>query len=111
MDVVLVDNQMSDDDKLKEIRQAYDLSANTAESRMVISGLSRIGSLEALDMAIGMLDEPDLKKEAGAAVVRIAGGTSWESPEETTKRLNIALEKIEDEEVVQGIYRILDRIN
>jgi HEAT repeat protein len=111
IDVVLVDRQMSDDDKLKEIRQAYDLSANTAESRMVISGLSRIGSLEALDMAIGLLEEPDLKKEAGAAVVRIAEETSWESPEGTTKRLNIALEKIDDEELAQGIYRILDRIN
>jgi HEAT repeat protein len=111
IDVVLVDNQMSDDDKLKEIRQAYDLSTNTAESRMVISGLSRIGSLEALDMAIGLLEEPDLKKEAEAAVVRIAGGTSWESPEETTKRLNIALKKIDNEEVVLNIHKILDRIN
>ncbi len=111
IDVVLIDDQMSDDDKLEEIRQAYDLSTSTAESRIVISGLSRIGSMEALDMAIGLLEEKDLKKEAEAAVVRIAQGTSWEFPEETTKRLNIAIEKIDNKEVEQSIHQILDRIN
>jgi HEAT repeat protein len=62
VDVVLADNLMKEDEKLMEIRHAYDLSASTAESRIVISGLSRIGSPEALEMAIGLLDDPDLKR-------------------------------------------------
>jgi HEAT repeat protein len=111
VDVVLADNLMKEDEKVMEIRHAYDLSASTAESRIVISGLSRIGSPEALEMAIGLLDDPDLKKEAEAAVVRIADQTSWEFPEETARQLNSALEKIDDESVEQRILRILDRIN
>ena len=111
VDVVLADNQMDNDDKLREIRNAYDLSTSTAESRIVISGLSRIGSLEALDMAVGLLEDPELKKEAEAAVVRIAEQTSWESPEETTRQLNSALEKIDNKDIERRIQRILDRIN
>ena len=111
VNVVLVDNLMKEDEKLMEIRYAYDLSASTAESRIVISGLSRIESLEALDMAIGLLDDPALKKEAEVAVVRIADQTSWEFPEETTRQLKSVLEKIDDESVEQRIHRILDRIN
>jgi HEAT repeat protein len=111
VDVVLADNQMSGAEKFREIRYAYDLSTNTAESRIVISGLSRIGSLEALDMAVGILEEPALRKEAEAAVVRIAEATSWEYPEETTWHLKSVLEKIDDEAVKQRIHRILERIN
>ena len=111
VDVVLADNQMSNDDKLREIRYAYDLSSSTAESRIVISGLSRIGSLEALDMAVGLLEDPELKKEAEAAIVRIAQQTSWGYPEETTRQLNSVLEKIDNKDIEQRIHRILDRIN
>jgi HEAT repeat protein len=111
VDVVLVDNQMSNEDKLREIRKAHDLSSSTAESRIVISGLSRIGSLEALDMAIGLLEDPELEKEAEAAVVRIAEQTSWGYPEETTRQLNSVLEKIDNKDVERRIHKILDRIN
>jgi HEAT repeat protein len=110
VDVVLVDNQMSNEDKLREIRKAHDLSSSTAESRIVISGLSRIGSLEALDMAIGLLEDPELEKEAEAAVVRIAEQTSWGYPEETTRQLNSVLEKIDNKDVERKIHKILDRI-
>ena len=111
VDVVMVDNLMSDDEKFVEIRHAYDLSASTDESRIVISGLSRIGSLEALEMAVGLLEDPALKKEAEAAIVRIADQTSWESPEETARQLNSVLGKIDSETVEQRIHRILERIN
>jgi len=110
VDVVLADHQMSNDDKFREIRHAFDLSTSTAESRIVISGLSRIGSLEALDMAVSLLEDTELRKEAEAAVVRIANQTSWKYPKETTKRLNSVLEKIENEATEQRIHRILDRI-
>jgi len=109
--VVLADNQMSNDDKLREIRNAFDLSTSTAEHMIVISGLSKIGSLEALDMAIGLIQDPGLKKEAEVAVVRIAEQTSWEYPKETTNKLNSALEKIDNEAVERRIHIILDRIN
>ena len=101
---------MGDDDKLREIRHAWNLSTGSPEARMVISGLSRIGSLEALDMAIALLDDPELKKEAEAAVARIAERTGWGYPAKTAERLNSVLEKIDNEEVKQIIHRILERI-
>ncbi len=111
VDVTLVDERLSDAEKLREIRHAFDISATTAESRIVISGLSRIGSLEALDMAVGLLEEPGLRKEAEAAIVRIAEATSWEYPEETSRRMRSVIEKIDDEESARRIQRILERIN
>jgi HEAT repeat protein len=111
VEVVLADDNMSSDDKFLEIRRAYEMATNTAESRMVISGLSRIGNPEALEMAIGLLDDPDLKNEAEAAVARIAEQTGWGYPEETTRQLKAVLEKIDNQEVVQSIHRILERIN
>lgn len=111
IDVVLVDNKMNEDEKLGEIRHAYELSASTDESRIVLSGLSRIGSLEALEMAIGLLEEPALRKEAEAAIVRIADQTSWEFPEETARQLKSVLGKIDNETTEQRIHRILERIN
>jgi HEAT repeat protein len=111
VDVVLADNLMGNDEKLREIRNAYDLSTSTAEFRIVISGLSRIGSLEALDMAVSILEDPELKKEAEAAVVRIAEQTSWDYPKETTRQLNSVLEKIDNKDIERRIKKILDRIN
>ncbi len=108
--VVLADQQMHREKKLKEIRNAYDLCINQAESRIVVSGLSRLGSLEALEMAVGLLDVQELKKEAEAAVAGIAEQTSWEYPEETSGQLNSVLDKIENEEVERRILGILDRI-
>ncbi|MCK5463462.1 MAG: hypothetical protein KAI95_10615, partial [Bacteroidales bacterium] len=88
-----------------------DLSTSTAEFRIVISGLSRIGSLEALDMAVSILEDPELKKEVEAAVVRIAEQTSWGYPKETTRQLNSVLEKIDNKDIERRIKKILDRIN
>jgi HEAT repeat protein len=109
--VVLADGQMSTDDKFSEIRQAFDLAGNVTESRIVMAGLGRIGSLAALDLAINLLDDPLLKREAEVAVARIAEDTGWGHPEETGRRLNAVLEKIENEEVRERIHRILERIN
>jgi len=62
-------------------------------------------------MAVGLLEDPALKKEAEAAIVRIADQTSWESPEETARQLNSVLGKIDSETVEQRIHSILERIN
>ena len=110
VDVVLADPQMNREKKMIEIRNAYGLCNTQAESRIVISGLSRIRSLDALEMAIGLLDDPDLKKEAEAAVARIAEQTGWEYPQETTAQLEPVLQKIENEDVKNRILGILDRI-
>ena len=109
--VVLADGQMSSGDKFREIRQAFDLAGNVPESRIVMAGLGRIGTLDALDLAISLLDDPALKREAEVAVARIAEETGWGHPEETGRRLNEVLEKIENEEVGERIHRILERIN
>jgi HEAT repeat protein len=109
--VVGADNKMSPDEKLTEIRYAYELSASTAEEKIVISGLSRIGSLKALEMAVELQGDPAVKGEAEAAIVRIADQTSWEFPEETARHLISVLGKIENETVEQRINMILERIH
>lgn len=110
VDVVNADPQMDAVEKFKEIRHAYLLAGNQAEQRVVVSGLSRIHSLDALEMAIGLLENPDLKQEAEAAILSIAGGTSWGYPTETKAALDEIKGSLENEHVIREVNRILDRI-
>jgi len=110
VDVMNADPQLSNQEKFKEIQHAFSLAGNQAEYRIVISGLGRIHSLDALEMAIGLLEKPELKQEAEAAILSIAGETSWGYPRETTAALEKIRGSLENERVIRGINRILDRI-
>ena len=112
VDLALTEGALSADEQLREIKHAFQLASGIDEKKVVMSGLSRIGSPDALDMAMGLLSDKDLKREAAAAAVSIAQNTSWEYPEITRKQLNKLLEITDNEQIrsqVQAIISNMDR--
>ena len=110
VEVVISDMKMTSHEKLNEIRTAWELASNSGERKIVISGLSRIYTIEALDMALHLMSEGELRKEAEAAVLIIADHTGWEYPGETKERLLKFLALTENADHKARANRILERI-
>lgn len=60
-----------------------ELAPNTSEKKMVLSGLSKLRTIEALQLAAAYLDVDDLRQEAEAAVLQIAEGTTGAYPRQS----------------------------
>jgi hypothetical protein len=71
-------------------KQAMSLASDASEKKMVLSGLSNIKSLAALEMAVSYLQDKALQQEAEVAVVKIAEATVGSHPAES----KAALEKV-----------------
>ena len=106
--VVEADNNLSEDQKFNEIRHAYDIANNTDEQKIVLSGLGKTISFEALKFAIQLLDKKELVPEAEAAIMLIASDLSWANPRETREELKKVLQLTKNEELIRDIEELLD---
>ncbi len=102
--------ELSDQEKVKEYRLAFQLAENQREKIAVVSGLSGVVSLDALHWAVELLGDASLRREAEAAVARIAGETGDNHPEETRKIINKILEDTGPGEFRENLERILTYI-
>ncbi len=111
--VQLVENsdQHGEEEKVRLFREVSGLADNAAEKRMVLSGLGTVGHVDALEFAIGLMDNPELEAEAKAAVLNIASGAGDQDPDMTRKLLNRLLEESSDEDFKKGIKEKLEWIN
>ena len=82
-----LESDRPDEVVIEMFKLALDLAANTNEKKMVLSGISNIGSMAALEVASTYLEDPALRQEAEVAVVRIAKDVSGSNPENTKKVL------------------------
>lgn len=111
VEVVISDLDKTSQEKLKDIMAAWEATANSDEKKIVISGLSRISSIEALDMALKLWSVEDIRNETEVAVLTIANNTGWEYPGETRKRLLAFLAKTENPDHIASANRIVERLN
>jgi HEAT repeat protein len=110
VDLALTENALTPAAQLIEIKHALSLASDAGEKKIAVSGLNRIGTLAALETAISLLDDPDISKEAEAAVIRIADNTSWDHPRETKEQLNKVMERISSEQLQRRMNEIIERI-
>ena len=110
VEVVITDLKMTSKEKLAEVKEAWYQASNAGEKKIVVSGFSRIRTIPSLETALSLMDDPEIKKEAEAAVVSIAESTSWGYPEDTRKLLEIFLSKTDNEGLKSRASRILERI-
>ena len=68
-------------------KQAMSLASDTSEKKMVLSGLSNVKLLAALQMAAGYLEDKALQQEAEVAVVKIAEASIESHPAESKAAL------------------------
>lgn len=92
---------------IKMYKQAMALAPNAAEKKMVLSGLSNMKSIEALQMAGEYLTDSELKQEAEAAVVKIAESTIRKNPQQTRELLQKVLDGNPGESVKEQAGRLL----
>jgi HEAT repeat protein len=85
-----LESNRSAEETIGMYKQAMSLASDVSEKKMVLSGLSNIKSLAALQMAASFLEDKDLQQEAEVAVVKIAEATSSSYPAES----KAALEKV-----------------
>jgi HEAT repeat protein len=70
------------DETLKLYQKALNLAPSDAEKKRVLSGLGAAGSLPALEMVTGYLDDPVLKLEAESAAVQLARTLGAKHPQQ-----------------------------
>lgn len=108
--VVIVDEILSEDQKFNEIHHAFNIASSADEQKIVLSGLGKITSPESLKFAISLLNNPNLIREAEAAVMSIADNLSWSYPDETRIELNKVLQFTDNEEFKKEIEDLLKNI-
>jgi hypothetical protein len=95
------------DEKAQMYQTALDLSEETNEIRMVLSGLSNLGSISALNMAANCMENQSVKQEAEVAVIEIAKSAHWKDPERTIEVLNTVLESTDSQDRKDQIKKLL----
>jgi HEAT repeat protein len=95
------------EETIKMYKEAMSLAPNAVEKRMVLSGLGNTKSFEALQMAAGFLDDPELKQEAEAAVAKIAETTIQKHPQETKELLQKILASTTSDSVREQAQKVL----
>ena len=69
------------EETLKLYQKAMQLAPSDAEKKRVLSGLGTAGSLPALEMVTGYLNDPVLKLEAASAAVQLARRLGAQHPQ------------------------------
>jgi HEAT repeat protein len=109
--LIQIDGQMTEDQKSDECEHAFALAKNLDEKRMVVSGLSTVRSKKALDMAVDLLKDPELKSEAEAAISRMAGRIGDIDPVYTKTVLNRLIETTDNQQFKARLTEILKWID
>jgi len=109
--VVIADENFTEDQKYAEIRNAFNIASGNDEQKIVLSGLGKVISLEALKFAISLMDKSELVHETEAAIMNIAYDLSWNYPRETREELNKVLQITKSEDLQREIEELLKTID
>jgi hypothetical protein len=92
IDLVKIRSDLPDKESIDLYMKAMDLASEASEKRMVLSGLGRLHSLEALEVTARYLDDPAIQPEAEAAVLMLLDEIYDTDKERLNKILNDILE-------------------
>jgi HEAT repeat protein len=92
-------------------KKAMQLSDQAAEKKLVLSGLSKVEDITALDMAADYLGDESLKREAQLAVYKIASRIYEKYPEETKNMLKKILAEVSDSEDAEKVQELILKID
>ena len=105
-----LESERPSEEVLKDYQTAMNLAQNANEKRLVLSGLSNVEEVAALEMASKHLDDSEIQEEAAAAIVKIGWRTRHNAPELTKKLLTRILEITKNEQTRQDAQGIIERI-
>ncbi|MBC8182903.1 HEAT repeat domain-containing protein [candidate division KSB1 bacterium] len=102
-------SERTNDETIQLYKTAMKLAQNAGEKRMVLSGISNIRTVNALNSVANFLTDTELKNEAEVAVVRIARHTRGNFPQET-KAVLLKVVDSKNSEVSTDARRFLKEI-
>lgn len=102
-------SERTNDETIQLYKTAMKLAQNAGEKRMVLSGISNIRTVNALNSVANFLTDTELKNEAEVAVVRIARHTRGNFPQET-KAVLLKVVDSKNSEVSNDARRFLKEI-
>ncbi len=105
-----LESKRSAGETVKLYRQAMTLAGGANEKKMVLSGLSKVGAVESLEMAADYLGDKALQEEAEAAIVKIAESTYASHPQKTKELLQKVLESTKNEAVRNSAQELLGKV-
>jgi len=109
--MIQIDNKMTEEKKFESCEYAYDLATNLDEKKIVVSGLSEIPSKGTFQMAVGLLQDPELRSEAEAAISSMTGSLGRNHPEYTKAELKKLINTTEDPKFKASLEEILKWMN
>ena len=105
-----IDDKRNDNEMVKLYSGAMKLSERTTEKRMVLSGLSDIRTVQALDTALSYLTQKGIQDEVESAVVKIAGRIRRDHPQEVKQALKKILSVTKNDYIKKRANEMLNRI-
>ncbi|MCW8850614.1 MAG: HEAT repeat domain-containing protein, partial [Melioribacteraceae bacterium] len=81
-----------------------------SEKLMILSGLSELVSLDAVDLALDYLNDSNVKEEAELALMKILNQVRWRNPNEAYDALEKMLESPTSEEIAVEVKTLMKRI-
>jgi HEAT repeat protein len=117
IDLVKIRSNRSHAESVALFKTAMDFATEVTEKKMVLSGLGRLWSVETLEVSVQYLDDPDIKPEAEAALIRPLE-VLLESDEKSLKEmlnkglretLNKILSSTDNERLREWVAEILER--
>jgi HEAT repeat protein len=97
MRIIGLESNRPAEEAIKMYKQVMELSEDVSEKRLILSGLSKVKSLSALEMAASYLQDSALQQEAEAAVVKIAENICAAYPRQTRDALNKIIQTSKNE--------------
>jgi hypothetical protein len=76
------------------LTEAAQLAENPNEKKLILSVLANVKEVQALNMAVPYLNEKATRREAAAAIVKIAESTINDNPDETAEALKKVIDFI-----------------
>lgn len=117
IDLVKIRSDRPHTESVALFKTAMDLATEATEKKMVLSGLGRLWSVETLELSVQYLDDPDIRPEAEAALIRPLE-VLLDSDEEGLKemlsgglreKLNKILSSTDNERLQRWVTEILER--
>ena len=98
--VYLVQNSKSLTEALKamKLKNAYSFAKSDLDRKIIVNGISRVVSLDALDFVIDQLGNDAIEAEVEEAIIRIAGNLRESHTAEVEARMTSVLEKSDHQE-------------
>jgi len=105
-----LDEARSNQQNTELFKIVMELASNTNEKKMILSALSRVHCIEALELAGQYLNDSETKEEASVAVLRIARRTADEHPQRVAEYLRTIHDISDNENIIEWSERMLEEL-